>query len=459
MSLRHASAVLGRVTSGSGTLLVFGALLELWAVAYVVWPPGDDIPRHVVLFAGAWLGYALAIAVVLRLSPAAASRHLALIFGIAIVVRGTLLFTSPTLSDDAFRSVWDARIMHAGINPYLYPPGAEELAQYRDEAIWPRVNAPHQRTPYPPLAELMGAVAYAALPERPVAFQGLAAIADLLSAGLLAWLLHRVGVDPRRSIVVAWSPAGALHFAHSGHNDSLMVALVIGAVLLLTFGRRSLAMMALAGAAMVKAVPLLSGPAFLRQTGWPSLALGVTAAALMGAPFASAGPAALSGLLEEGGEARFNDSFHWLVERTFAGLPGGAGNTVASLLALGVVVIGSLVAMRYATSPLAVLVAGSRVLGLYLLVAAAVQPWYVAWVAPLMAVSLQRGRGMGPFAFTDGLAWLWFGGTAVLTDLTYLPGGSGHWPWIRAVEYLPVYVVLVLAVIAWRRQTGIERTQ
>ncbi len=455
MPRRHATylgAILLSTSQMPFALLASGALLELWVISCVVWPPGNDIPRHVALFIAAWLCYALAVGMVLRLRSAATRSDLLLIFGLAVALRAPLLFTTPTLSDDVFRSVWDARVMHAGINPYLYPPAADELARLRDELIWPRVNAQQQRTPYPPLAELSGAVAYAILPERPLAFQALAALADLLSAGLLAWLLARVGLDPRRSLVVAWSPAGVLHFAHSGHNDSLMVALLVTAALFLTFGKRWLSMAALAGATLVKAVPALAGPAFIRQSGWASLVAAIATAALMCAPFAAAGSVALSGLFEEGGEARFNDSFHWVLERLFSVGVGEAGNLWASAVGLAAVLTGSLVFARYASSPLQALTAGSRVLGLYLLVAAAVQPWYLTWLGPLMAVSLRAGKGLAPFGMTDGVAWLWLGGASILTDLTYLPGGAVHWPWIRAVEYVPLYVLLGMALISWRRE-------
>ena len=441
-----------RVHSWQRTLIVFGAVLELWALSSVIWPPGENIPRHVALFLAAWVCYAAAIRIVLSLQPASLARDLLLIFGLAALLRATLLFTSPTLSDDVFRSIWDARLMHAGVNPYLYPPAAEELAPYRDDVVWPRVNAQNQRTPYLPLAELSGALAYAVLPERAVAFQALAAAADLLSAVLLAWLLRRVGLDPRRSIVVAWSPAGVLHFAHSAHNDSLMVAFLVAAALLLTFGRRWLSIAALTCAAMIKAVPGLAGPAFLRRTGWTSFLFGVATAGAIWAPFASAGTSALSGLIEEGNEARFNDSFHWVMELAFSGLLGEGGNLIASAVGFAIVLTVSLVLVRYATSPLGSLMAGSRALGTYVLVAAAVQPWYVAWLGPLMAVSLRAGPGHKLFAPTDGVAWLWFGGASVLTDLTYLAGGSAQWPLIRAVEYLPLYALLGIAVLAGRHQ-------
>ena len=120
-------------------------------------------------------------------------------------------------------------------------------------------------------SSLLSGAAYAVLPERLVAMQGLAAVADLLAAGLLAWLLARIGSDPRRSVAIAWSPIGALHFAHSGHNDAIMVAALVAAPLLLTFGRRYTAFVALGLATATKGLPAFVVPAFVRAAGWRPL--------------------------------------------------------------------------------------------------------------------------------------------------------------------------------------------
>lgn len=434
-------------------LVACGVAIEVWALAAVQEPPGSNIPRHVALSLAAWLCYAAALRIVLGLPPSRCGRDLALIFGVAGIVRLTLLFTEPSLSDDIYRAVWDARLVHAGVNPYAHAPSAPEVAAYRDLVIWPRVNHPDQRTPYPPLAEVLGAAAYTAMPERLLAMQGLAAAADLLSAGLLAWLLQRSRADPRRSLAVAWSPIGALHFAHSGHNDASMIAAVVAAALLLTFGRRWLALAALGAATAVKGIPVLMVPAFARASGrLPILAwAGTLAVATL--PFLGAGSGLLAGVLEEAGDQRFNESFHLVAERIIRLLipehAGAAASTLGFALVAGAAVATGLKGTRTAAGAL---VRGSRVLGVYVLVAAVVEPWYLTWLAPLIALQIRPGAGRAPFAFNDAPAWLWLGGAATLTDLTYLPNGSRFWIPIRLVEYLPAYAILAVALARWWRR-------
>lgn len=429
-------------------LAAAGGLIELWAISCLVWPPGLDLARHVALFLAAWLCYLVAIRVVLTLPSSGVRRDLTLIFVVSLVVRGTLLFTPPTLSDDIFRAVWDARLVHAGINPYELAPGAAELATYRDTDIWPRVNAKEQRTPYPPLAELLGAAVYPLLPGRTLPFQALAAALDLVTSGLLALFLHRVGVDPRRALVVAWSPMGALQFAHSGHNDSAMTVAFVTAGLALTFRRHWMSVVWISAAGLIKVVPVLALPVYIRETGWRGLAIAALVLGFGTLPFVSVGPSALSGLLEEGREAQFNDSFHFAAQR-LAGLAlGDRGDVLATAAGLGLVLAAAGFASRAGTSPLSTLVAASRVLAAYVLVAAVVQPWYVAWLGPLMAVTLRAGKGWRPFAWTDGVGWLWFSGLSILTDLTYQPGGNELWPWVRTLEYGPLWLFLALAALS-----------
>jgi alpha-1,6-mannosyltransferase len=422
-------------------LTLAAGLLAAWVVDTLRSPPGSDIPRYVGVFLAAWLVYVVAIRLVLALSTKQVGRDLAGIFLVGLALRAAMLLGPPTLSDDVFRSIWDARVLHAGLNPYAFPPAAEELATLRDSEFWPRVNAREQRTPYPPATEIVGAAAYKLAPEQPVTFQVLAAGFDLLGAALLGWLLHRLGSDPRRAIVMAWSPMALIHFAHSGHNDSVMTAAIIGAGLLLTFGQRSWAMAALGIATMVKVVPVVTVPAFLRRAGFVGAVVWLSTCVLVLVPFASSGASAVTGLLEEGRDARFNESVRWLLDRLLGAAFGDSGQILASGLVASALVLGAVALARQSMSAETAFVAGLRALGLYLLLSAVVQPWYTTWLAALGALRL-RAKGRGLFAANEGAAWLWLGGVSAFTELTYWPGFEGAWPAIRAVEYIPVYGVL-----------------
>ncbi len=84
-------------------------------------------------------------------------------------------------------------------------------------------------------------------------------------------------------------------------------------------------------------------------------------------------------------------------------------------------------------------------LGLALLLNAVVEPWYLAWMLPFVALYLRPGARGGPFSPAPMLGWLWLSGAVQLTDLTYLGQAAARWwPLIRLVEYGPL-----LALLAW----------
>jgi alpha-1,6-mannosyltransferase len=434
-------------------LVVCGIALEAWALSALVQPPGADIPRHVALTLAASAVWVVAIVVGINLPAAGWRRDLAFIFLVAVAMRATLLATTPSLSDDAYRGIWDARLVHAGVNPYDYAPAATELERYRDDSIWPRVNHKEQRTPYPPLATVLSAAAYRVVPEQLLGIQALAAFADLLSAALLALLLARIGADPRRALVIAWSPVGALHFAHSGHNDAIMLAALLAAPVLLTYGRRKAAFVALGLATATKGIPALTVPAFFKSGGWVGIAFWGATCAIVTLPFIGAGVGLAAGALLEAGGQRFNDSGYLLVERVTRLVQLGGGPAAANLVAATAIVVAVLLsALRSDGMPRGSLVAGSRVLGVYLLVAPVVEPWYFTWLAPLIALEIPAGRGLLTARAGEALAWLWLSAAATLTDLTYLPGGTALWPAIRAIEYVPAYALLGFAAVGWLRQ-------
>ena len=79
---------------------------------------------------------------------------MAVVLAIALACRLLVVADMPTLSDDAYRFVWDGRVQAAGVNPYAHPPASPSLFDLRDYRIFPQVNRPYTRTGYPPTNEV-----------------------------------------------------------------------------------------------------------------------------------------------------------------------------------------------------------------------------------------------------------------------------------------------------------------
>jgi hypothetical protein len=239
-----------------------------------------------------------------------------------------------------------------------------------------------------------------------------------------------------------------------------MVAGLVGAALCLTFRRPMLSGLSLAVATMVKATPVFTVPSFARAAGPRMVLAWAVGCVVLTAPFLNAGPLLWNGLSDETG-ARFNQSAHLIVEVALhraVGLPWaslGASVFVAAAMALA----GWVAYTRGGTDARAALVGSTRILGVYLLVAPVVMPWYLTWLAPLIALELRRGNGRLPFAANDALACLWLAMTASLSQAIYVPGNERLWFVIRAIEYVPVYGILAYWLLRrWRAAAAPSKT-
>jgi alpha-1,6-mannosyltransferase len=394
-------------------------------------------------FALAFVLYLAAAALVVAGRVPARRGTLALILVLATLPRLILLASTPALSDDLYRYIWDGKVSAAGIDPYRYAPADPALAPLRDR-LWEPINQQGQHTPYPPFAQLVFAATYRLAPGSIKAQQIVAVLADLLTIGATLWLLARLRLPRERVLLYAWSPTPILHFAHSAHNDALMIAAFLAALALAVgpgYGataRRIGGGVALAVAVLTKLVPLLLVSPLLRRWRAPGL-LAFALVILLGvAPFLGSGAAALTGLGTEAGESSFNDSVHLLLIRALERFT-AAPELVASLLTAAVLGGVALALLWRGGDDLALVRGCGALLALAILCNAVVEPWYLAWLLPFVALFLRQGTGLFPFALTPFLGWLWLSGAIQLTDLTYLsPANARAWPIIRAIEYGPL---------------------
>src|SRR5260370_11672284 len=112
-----------------------------------------------------FLAFACYVAGVCWLPASDGPRAVAAVLTIGLIARLVLLPVVPTLSTDVYRYVWDARVAHAGISPYAYPPSARELEPLRDLAVFPHLNHPTWRTIYPPAAQTFFRLLYHGRPD------------------------------------------------------------------------------------------------------------------------------------------------------------------------------------------------------------------------------------------------------------------------------------------------------
>ncbi|MDP6042511.1 MAG: hypothetical protein QGG64_28425, partial [Candidatus Latescibacteria bacterium] len=225
---------------------------------------------------------------------------LAVIMGFGVVFRFTLLFMTPSLSDDIYRYVWDGRVLWAGINPYSYAPAADALMHLRDADVFPLINHSDLPTIYPPVAQVVFGAGYG-ISEGFWGIKVLLVCADVVTGWLLIRLLRHYKQAEGLFIIYFWHPLVLLEISGSGHVEGVGIAILMAAVLCFVKGRDFWALGALGGAVLVKFLPLVFFPGFVRWLGkvpinWQALLVLPCVVAFAYMPFAWTGAPVLGSL-------------------------------------------------------------------------------------------------------------------------------------------------------------------
>jgi len=413
------------------TLIGCGTALAV-AFAGLAWL-GDlfaDARSFVALFGLAGAAYGLAVVRIVH-RPPGGLRALLGVLGAALVFRLILLPTVPSLSTDLYRYVWDGRLAAAGVSPYRYPPNAPEVAGFRDETVYPRLNHAEWHTIYPPGAQLLFAGMARLAPESPLALKGLVVFFDVATIGLLVGWLRSLGRPAVWVLLYAWHPLVVVELAGSGHLDAVALATSVAALWAATRAREGWAGALVGAGTLVKLYPILLLPAVWRRR--PARAL-VACAAVVAAGYASyvqEGGAVLGSLARYVGEEEFNGSLRTVLDLLLGPL-GPAGRQAARLLPL----------VGLGAAALAIGVGAREVpawrrafwlVGGYLVATPNLFPWYTLWIVPILAVAP---------------AWPWLYLTGAVS-LTYLVFAEPVWripAWVTIAEFGPLVLGLVLAV-------------
>ncbi|MEO1544114.1 MAG: glycosyltransferase 87 family protein [Pseudomonadota bacterium] len=208
-----------------------------------------------------------------------------LIVGVAVLIRLIAMSAPPNLTTDAYRYVWDGRLILEGLNPYLLVPADAQLAHLRDEAVFPHINKKDiAHTIYPPVAQFFFAIGVwisdSLTGQKVVMF-----VSELVIIGCLAAWLAQAKLPVSRVILYAWHPLPVWEFSSQAHLDATVAAFMAAAILAATMRRQGLAGAFLAGGVLIKYYPLILIPALWRRWDWRMPTAFLAVAALAYAPF------------------------------------------------------------------------------------------------------------------------------------------------------------------------------
>ena len=245
------------------SVLLVALATGLFSVAVL---PRESVVAWLALFLVSALALAFGVAALERadLGP---KRFAFLVLGGALLLRLAVLAAPVSLSDDAYRYVWDGALIVEGRDPYASRPDAIAAPAGLGEDALERMNSPRYYSVYPPLAQASFAIAVgigrATQVDPTTVLRALFVLADLFTVALLLGLATRLGLSRGWPLLYAWHPLAYWEIAAGGHTEALMVPLLLLAIAAVLDDRPARAAVLLGLAASAKLTALLALPVLL----------------------------------------------------------------------------------------------------------------------------------------------------------------------------------------------------
>ncbi|HLJ04150.1 MAG TPA: polyprenol phosphomannose-dependent alpha 1,6 mannosyltransferase MptB [Solirubrobacteraceae bacterium] len=379
------------------THLLLPEPVRLWVPAQLAGAFGSVGP-------GLGSGALIAVLALMFVAYVVAVRHATLlsaraVIGTIIALHALVLLAPPLVSSDVFSYQAYARMFaQYGANPYLHGPHAFALDPIYQfiESKW--VNMPSAYGPvFTALSALLAPLSIAA---GVLAYKGIAAVSSLVVIAL-TWQTARLrGLDPIRAVaLVGLNPLLVVYGVGGGHNDLLMLALVMAGVYFLLRHRDRAGGASIALASAIKLTGGLLGPFALASVSDPLtrrrrrelITGGILAAVATAAlAFSMFGTGSLH-LLSTLRHAQAMGDWHSIPGfiSTRLGL-GTIGHLTGILLGGVFVVVFAWLLRRVWRGELDWIDGAAWATAAMLVTASSLLPWYVAWLMPLAALASDR---------------------------------------------------------------------
>jgi len=339
---------------------------------------------------------------------------------VATALLPRLLLGPAAVSDDVHRYRWEGRLVLERENPYRGVADDPRFADFRD-ADWERMNHRDRGTVYPPLAQglFAGMAAAETVVPRIWIEKGFFVACDLGIFALVLLLLRRRHLPPSFSLFYALNPVILVSFAGEAHYDSAFVLPLVAAVLALETGRFRGSWLLLAISIQIKLISVILIPLWIVRKAWRGIGIALAFVLLTWLPFAGALPAWVAAVVQFGGDSAHFGLLPFLFRTV--GLPVSAaapiGATLFLLAVIGILLRGG--------SPATL---ARRILASLLLFSPILHFWYLAWLAPFLALR-------------PALSWLWLSAAQALYFLVWqTQAETGFWAlpgWVEPVVWIP----------------------
>ena len=374
---------------------------------------------------------------------------------LVVVLRLLFVVSTPSLSDDYFRFIWDGELWSNGVNPFLFTPrhALEQLDWKRLHELFPFVYGKDFHTVYPPLAQLAFWMAAIFSDDLIWSILILRVFIYVAEAGTL-WLIWKLLKHQRLPVnlifIYALNPLIILEFSGNLHQEAYVIFFLTAAGWFLVRNNFLPSAVAFSGAILSKLVPLIFLPSLLVvNPGKRSIQMILFILMICSGGFFLMGGVNIihgmnQGLLLYYQKFEFNPSV-WLFIRPIGQMFTGYNiliyaGPVLGVIACMIILYLSLSKKNKIENPIYLGQLFDRwtlMLTIYLLLSPIVHPWYIT---PMILFSV-----FGKFRFT--LVW---SAMILMTYAGYQLKGYQEQVWLIALEYV---IVLVYFIAEWKTQS------
>lgn len=194
----------------------------------------------------------------------------------ALIFRAVLLFSTPELSDDVFRFIWDGRVLAAGQSPFTHVPAyymePGHALSGLDTSLFEKLNSKDRYSSYPPVCQLIYWLAVKLSPDSihgsVVVMKNLLFLFEIGTMWILTKLIRHFNLARPSILIYALNPLVILEITGNLHFEGVMIFFLMVAIYLLAKKKMFPSVAAFALSICTKLIPLLFLPLLYHTLGW-----------------------------------------------------------------------------------------------------------------------------------------------------------------------------------------------
>lgn len=186
----------------------------------------------------------------------------------SIVIRIALLPSTPNLTEDFYRFIWDGRLSAAGFHPLDHPPSyyiTNNIVIHGDDDAWlySQLNSANYFSVYPPIAQFLFwicAILSDSVQVSLLCLKVMIIAADIGILWIIDKLLRHLNLSRTQTLIYALNPLVLIEISGNAHYESVMIFLLLLAAYLLLHLRTGMASLPFAFSIGAKLIPLMFLP-------------------------------------------------------------------------------------------------------------------------------------------------------------------------------------------------------